>query len=365
MAVHERLAATFEEKREVRKPLLNRLHVRNIAALAVERRADVVEHVRGHVLDEQRVEVLQLVEGVELANLALLVGAHVHAKLVCVLEEDVVPQLADRLAQMVLLGEESHEIAGEVTCPVRVPHDDPRVRPADNSPRDALVATLRLKAVLISFALLEDRGVIRVVDVTLEGVAHEIVVRRADIRVADDVAHLEQRRVVVARRVIGVDDDFHTEKVLQVEEFFLLEPDDHRDVIYACLFELANLAFDENLSANLEHAFRALVRKRRHTRRKPRRHDNGVAHLVGGKLVLAFCRKRPTLDKAAIAKRFNNRVHRAERHAALRGNRALRGRRRLLQSEHHIEFRAGKHRGCPSRLYAKKRKAAQSPAPQS
>ena len=214
MAVHECLAAAFEEKREVRKPLLNRLHVRNIAALAVERRADVVEHVRGHVLDEQRVEVLQLVEGVELANLALLVGAHVHAKLAGVLEEDVVPQLADRLAQMVLLGEESHEIAGEVTCPVRMTHNDPRVRPADNSPRDALVATLRPKAVLVSFALLEDRGVIRVVDVTLEGVAHEIVVRRADIRVADDVAHLEQRRVVVARRVIGVDDDLHAEKVL-------------------------------------------------------------------------------------------------------------------------------------------------------
>ena len=58
MAIHERLAAAFEEKREVRKPLLNRLHVRNIAALAVERRADVVEHVRGNILDEQRVEVL-------------------------------------------------------------------------------------------------------------------------------------------------------------------------------------------------------------------------------------------------------------------------------------------------------------------
>ena len=213
MAVHERLAAAFEVEREVRKPLLNRLHVRNIAALAVERRADVIEHVRGHVLDEQRVEVLQLVEGVELADLALLVGAHVHAKLVCVLEEDVVPQLANRLGEMVLLGQESHEVAGEVTRPVRMPHDNPRMRPADDSTRDALVATLRLKAVLVGFALLEYRRIIRVVDIALEGVAHEVIIRRADIRVADDVAHLEQRRVVVARRVIGVDDDLHTEEI--------------------------------------------------------------------------------------------------------------------------------------------------------
>ena len=266
---------------------------------------------------------------------------------------------------MVLLGQESHEVASEVTGPIGVPHNDPRVRPADNSPRNALVATLRLKAVLVSFALLEDCGVIRVVDVALEGVAHEIVVRRADIRIADDVAHLKQRRVVVARRVIGVDDDLHAEKVFQIEELLFLEPNDYRDVVDARLLELADLALDEDLTANFEHAFRAFVRKRRHARRESRRHDDGVAHLIRGKLVFAFRRKCPTLDKAAIAKRFNNRVHRAERHAALRGNRALRGRRRLLQSEHHIEFRAGKHRGCPSRLYAKKRKAAQSPAPQS
>ena len=234
------------------------------------------------------------------------------------------------------------------------------MRPADDSTRDALVATLRLKAVLVGFALLEYRRIIRVVDIALEGVAHEVIIRRADVRVTDDISHLEQRRVVVARRVIGVDDDLHTEEIFQIEELLFLEPNDYRDVVDARLLELADLALDEDLTANLEHAFRALVRKRRHTRRKPRRHDNGVAHLVGGKLVLAFCRKRPTLDKAAIAKRFNNRVHRAERHAALRGNRALRGRRRLLQSEHHIEFRAGKHRGCPSKLYAK---AQGSPEP--
>ena len=133
MSVHERLAAAFEVEGEVRKPLLDRLYVRDVAALAVERRADIVEHVRGHVLYEQRVEILQLVERVELADLALLVGAHVHTKLVGVLEEDIVPKLADCLGEMILLGEESHEIAGEVTRPVRVPHDDPRVRPADDS----------------------------------------------------------------------------------------------------------------------------------------------------------------------------------------------------------------------------------------
>ena len=254
---------------------------------------------------------------------------------------------------MVLLGKESHEIAGEVTRPIRMPHNDPRVRPADGSPRDALVATLRLKAVLVGFALLEYRRIIRVVDIALEGVAHEVIIRRADVSVTDDISHLEQRRVVVARRVVGVDDDLHTEKVLQVEKFFLLEPDNHRDVVDARLLELADLALDEDLTANFEHAFRAFVRKRRHARRESRRHDDGVAHLIRGKLVFAFRRKCPTLDEAAIAKRFNNRVHRAERHAALRGNRALRGRRRLLQSEHHIEFRAGKHRGCPSKLYAK------------
>ena len=274
------------------------------------------------------------------------------------LEEDIVPKLADCLGEMILLGEESHEIAGEVTRPVRVPHDDPRVRPADDSTRDAPVAALRLKAVLVGFALLEDRGVIRVVDVALEGVAREVIVRRADVGVADDVTHLEQRRMVVARRIVGIDDDLHTEEVFQIEELFLLKPDDHRDVIDARLLELADLALDEDLAANFEHAFWTFVGKRRHTRREARRHDNGVAHLVGGKLVLAFCRKCPALDEAAIAKRFNNRVHRAERHAALRGNRALRGRRRLLQSEHHIEFRAGKHRGCPSGLYAKKHKTA-------
>ena len=213
---------------------------------------------------------------------------------------------------MVLLGEESHEIAGEVTCPVRMPHNDPRMRPADDSTRDALVATLRLKAVLVSFALLEYRRIIRVVDIALEGVAHEVIIRRADVGVADDISHLEQRRVVVARRVIGVDDDLHTEEIFQIEELLFLEPNDYRDVVDARLLELADLALDEDLTANFEHAFRAFVRKRRHARRESRRHDDGVAHLIRGKLVFAFRRKCPTLDEAAIAKRFNNRVHCAE-----------------------------------------------------
>ena len=151
--------------------------------------------------------------------------------------------------------------------------------------------------------------------------------------------------MVVARRIVGIDDDLHAEEVFQIEELFLLKPNDHRDVIDARLLELADLALNEDLTANFEHAFRAFVRKRRHARRESRRHDDGVAHLIRGKLVFAFCRKCSALNKAAIAKRLDNRVHRAEGHAALRGNRALRGRGRLLQSEHHIKFRAGKHRG--------------------
>ena len=65
--------------------------------------------------------------------------------------------------------------------------------------------------------------------------------------------------MVVARRIVGIDDDLHTEEVFQIEELFLLKPDDHRDVIDARLLELADLALNEDLAANFEHAFWTFV----------------------------------------------------------------------------------------------------------
>ena len=61
MAVHVALPAAREVEREVGHPLLERLHVQDVAATAAQRRADVVQHARSHVVDELGIEVLQLV----------------------------------------------------------------------------------------------------------------------------------------------------------------------------------------------------------------------------------------------------------------------------------------------------------------
>ena len=113
MTVDVALPAAREVEREVGQALLEGAHVDDVAAQAAQRRADVVEHARTHVVDEFRVEALQLVERVELVDDVRRIGAHHHLELVRVGEEHLFPQLRRGLGLVVLGFQDAHERLGE------------------------------------------------------------------------------------------------------------------------------------------------------------------------------------------------------------------------------------------------------------
>ena len=73
-------------------------------------------------------------------------------------------------------------------------------------------------------------GVVGLVHVGLERVGREVVVRGADVGVAQPFAHPPQGAVVIAGQIRVVDDDRHAELLGQIEEVLLLVSHHHGDI---------------------------------------------------------------------------------------------------------------------------------------
>ena len=143
------LALHAEVERQVREALLYRGDVPDLFAPAAQRAADVVERIGAYVLDEQRVELADLVEGIELIYRVLGEAAHAHLQIGGVLEEDVLPKLALGLLQKVLVFQDLQVLRSEAPVPVGVPDHGPAVFPAELRRDYALLLPLRLQEVLV------------------------------------------------------------------------------------------------------------------------------------------------------------------------------------------------------------------------
>ena len=250
VAVDPLAVVSGEVTAQVRDALLQRVHVVDFRFLAAKHGYDVVENLAVEVFQEQRIEFLQFIERVELVDDGILVAADGHVELVEVLDVEVLPELVARLRQVVFGFQNFAEVLRERTVEVGVADHVPGVAAADGHLRDA-VMRLGLHAPFFRGAFGVFGGVVRFPHVALEGVFLEVVVGRANIGVAQNLAHEHERAVVVALGVGAVDDDFHAIFVFEVEERFLLVANHDHDVVHAGGLELLDLALDEHVAAYL------------------------------------------------------------------------------------------------------------------
>ena len=239
------------------------------------------------------------------------------------IQVDGLPQLRDCLGLVVDLFEDLAERCGEVAVEVDVAEHDPRILAAHGRARDA-VARAHLDAPLVGGARDVVGRVVGLVDVGLEGVGGEVVVRGAHVGVVQAFLHAPQRPVVVARGVLAVDDDVDAVLVGQVKEVFLLVADDQSDGRDADLVKLANLTLDQDLAAHLERALGALVADGGEARGQACGHDDGARHAVGFEGLAACIGDGAVLDVAGGLAFARRGVDAAEAHVGGHGQGALR-----------------------------------------
>ena len=130
--------------------------------------------------------------------------------------------------------------------------------------------------------------------------------------------------MVVTLGIVVADGDLHAEFVLEVEERFLHVADDHGDVIDACLLELADEAFDENLALDFEQRLGLFERERGKPRSHARGEDDGVVDAIGLERGDSGARGRgAAVEQALFLERGDGLVHRSNRDARLGGDVAL------------------------------------------
>lgn len=188
----------------------------------------------------------------------------------------------------------------------------PRVGPANRYLGDAVVRP-RGDAPFLCGTLCVLGRVVGLPDVGLKGILGEVVIARANIGIAELIAHAPEGPIVVAGGVFIVVDNLDAVLVAKVEEVFLLVADYERDVIDTGGLELLDLALDEDLTAHLEEALRLFVGDGGKAGGEASGEDDGVLNPVGGEGVHAGVGKAAVSDEAACNKGLERGVYCAER----------------------------------------------------
>ena len=150
----------------------------------------------------------------------------------------------------------------------------PMVDPNDPAP------LIGLQAVFLAVSVLKYGGIIRVIDILLEYIVHEIIIRGADIRIVQLVQHPDQRGGIVVAVIVLIDDDIHAERFLQVEELLFHVANYNRDVPDSDLLQLADLSFNQHFAFDGQNTLGFFIGKRCKTGGHPRCHDNGIVYFV-------------------------------------------------------------------------------------
>ena len=300
VAVDVALALAAEQHAEVREAGVERAHLGDVLAAALQRAADVVEDGRVDVLHEVGVEGAEVAQVVELVDRVLV--EHLpreHVQLVDVLDEDGLPQLALSLGQVVLVVEDVEVVLGEGLVQVGGTLHAPGVVAVPAGGDDEVVGA-ELEGLLGAFAACPHGGAVRAVFIAAEEVLLVVLVGRANVGVAEVVASAPERGVVVPRHVLGRLHELHAELLLEVVEALLHGADDDVDVVDAGLLELTDEPLDENLSADAEERLGALEGKRCEATAKAGGQDDGALHAVGGKLLKPLLSNRGTFVQQAF-----------------------------------------------------------------
>ena len=191
----------------------------------------------------------------------------------------MLPQLVGRLRKGVLLFENTHERLRERPVEIGVPDHVPFVLAANAHGFDSFVRP-GFNAPLFRRPFLVLHRIVCFPHILLERICREVIVRRTDVGVVENLFDHPKRRTVVARREIAVYHNMDTVLFFQVEEVLLLIPHDHDNVVYARFLQLLDLALYENFAANAQKPFGLFVGDRGKTRRQACCHDHGVLHAI-------------------------------------------------------------------------------------
>ena len=191
-----------------------------------------------------------------------------------------------------------------------------------------------------SFVLVLHR-VVGLPHILLERIYREVIVRRTDVGVVENLFDHPKRRAIVARREIAVYHDMDTVLFFQVEEVLLLIPHDYDDVVYARFLQLLDLALYENFAANAQKPLGLFVRNRGKTRRQACRHDHGVLHAIRLQGRDARGRHAAFVDEPIIRQACERFVHCPKGDIRRNGDIALGRPRRPKNSVEGLEFILG------------------------
>ena len=192
---------------------------------------------------------------------------------------DRLPELVADFRRVIFPLEDLDEFPAEGLGPEHVPHHVPRVLAADADAVDIAVVPL-IDAPLGRGAVGIERGIIGIVHAGLEGIAREVVVRRADVGIAEQVARGINARVVVSAGVFGVIDDGDAELLPQVCKALLHISAHEHDAVDAGVLDLADLPLDEHLAAHGQQALVRLIRQRREAAGCAGGHNDRIVYFV-------------------------------------------------------------------------------------
>ena len=184
MAIDVFFVSYSKMAREVGQSLLERINIVDIFLVATKHGNDIVEHLRIHVAEKIRVELTQLVKGVELMNDAIPIWTEHHIELLYVINVDFLPQLVGRIGKIVFLFEDTHERPGENSVEVDVAKHDVRITPA-NRHRLYAIARSWLNTPFLRFSL-------SLVYIGLKRVFGKVIVRGTDERITQLVTNLHE-----------------------------------------------------------------------------------------------------------------------------------------------------------------------------
>lgn len=117
-------------------------------------------------------------------------------------------------------------------------------------------------------------------DVRLKRISREIVVRGTDVSVPQPIANPIERRMVVARSILIVNDNTHAVLTFKIEEIRLFITHHDCNVGDTCISELLNLTLNKYLSPNPQETFGFFIGDGCKATREAGSQDDGIIDFV-------------------------------------------------------------------------------------
>ena len=126
------------------------------------------------------------------------------------------------------------------------------------------------------FTLGINRSIVRVIDFFFKGILGKIVVRRANVCVAQVFLYHIDAGIVVSGKIVIVFNDLNSKLILQILKLLFHVSNHHNDLSNASFLKLADLALDQHLAFHFDQRLGTFIGQRRKPAGCARSHDHRV-----------------------------------------------------------------------------------------